>query len=227
MAELRALEEIQAICIFGSAARGEQAADSDVDVLVVVPEKTDVPKVRQRVRGMRARSQTQMRLLTSRGLEKEFSKKTVFAAHLAREGQVIVDRDGGVTRLLERHPKNAPVNETAQNLFSRLQAYNDLAWCGGYYLFCLSDLYAWGRSGAMLALARAGEFEFDRERVFDRLTAVHGDLRAPAATIRRLRPFWEVVNRESDSPLPFPAVGSDKETVEARDACREILAKSL
>jgi predicted nucleotidyltransferase len=227
---LRQLDEdgdVRAICLFGSAAREQADDQSDIDVLVVVPDTVDASKMRERVRLIQTDDRAQVRLMTEGRLRDAFTGGTVFAAHLAHEGQVVVDRDGALTALLESHPKDAPVRETAKNLASQLQAYDDLRWCGGYYLFCLSDLYAWGRSGSMLAVTRAGEFEFDRENVFTRLVVVHPDLAAPAQVIRRLRPFWETVNGRRHSSLPFPPVGAHAQAIEARDACRAILAKSL
>ncbi len=173
------------------------------------------------------RSSTQIRLMTEAHLTQAFSDRTVFASHLAREGKVVVDRDGVTTALLNDYPKDAPVKESAEGLYSQWQVYSDLAWCGGQYLFCFADLYAWGRSGSMLALARDGNFEFDRDEVFRRLGATHPELQQPARVIRRLRPFWEIVNRRGTPPVPFPAEGSHEEAAAARDACREILSQSL
>jgi predicted nucleotidyltransferase len=221
--------EVRAVCLFGSAAREEEGADSDLDVLVVVADSPDRLALRRQARSIRdsVGDSAQVCLLTEGRLRENFANRTVFAAHLAREGRVVADRDGVLTGLLEEHPKDTPVRETATRLSSQLQVYSDLSWCGGHYLFCLADLYAWSRSGAMLALARKGEFEFDRERVFDRLAAAYPDLRSATAAAKRLRPFWERVNRHGTRPLPFPAVGSDRPAVEAREACRAILEKSL
>lgn len=172
-------------------------------------------------------SSAQLCVMTEERLAHHFSNRTVFASHLAREGQVVTDPERLMSTLFEAFPAGAPVLETAAGLQSRLQAYSDLSWCGGYYLFCFSDLYALSRSGAMLALARAGEFEFGRAKVFDRLARLHPDLEEEIETTRGLRPFWERVNRGAEIPLPFVPTGSHREAEEARDACRAILAKSL
>jgi predicted nucleotidyltransferase len=223
--ELERDENVRAVCLFGSTARGHRRADSDIDVLVVVPDGTSASEVRDRVRSSEARQRAQLRLMSEKRLKQAFSQGTVFAAHLAHEGQVVVDRDGALTRLLESHPRDEPVRETAKDLASQLQVYDNLDWCGGYYLFCFADLYAWGRSGAMLAVARAGHFEFDRDLVFDRLHRLFPDLKEAGRHIQRLRPFWAAVNRKRSEPFPFSPVGSDAEAVEARDACRMILEK--
>jgi predicted nucleotidyltransferase len=221
--------DLRAICLFGSAARDESAADSDVDVLVVMADSSDALGLRRQLRSMKedVNHSSQICLMTEERLRRNFADRTVFAAHLAREGRVVDDHDGVIEELLADFPVDAPVQETAGRLNSQLDVYEDLVWCGGYYLFCLADLYAWSRSGAMLALARAGEFEFDRDRVFARLGSVHPDLRAAAEVTRRLRPFWERVNRHGTAALPFSPVGSDREAKEAREACRAILEKSL
>lgn len=220
---------IRAVCLFGSEARGERGRDSDVDVLVVMGDTADRLALRRQARAIRAsvHRSTQACLLTEDRLRENFADRTVFAAHLAREGKVLADRDGVLTRLLEEYPRDEPVWESAARLVSQLRIYSDLSWCGGHYLFCLADLYAWGRSGAMLALARRGEFEFDRDRVFACFAAAYPELRDESEIIARLRPFWERVNRHGTRALPFPPTGSNREAAKARDACGAILEKGL
>lgn len=219
---------IEAVCLFGSAARRQDAADSDLDVLVVVADSEDQPDLRRRARAIResVHHSTQVSLLARESLRESFAKQTVFAAHLSREGQVVFDRDGELGRLFASHPKDTAVKESSARLLSQLDVYSDLSWCGGQYLFCFADFYAWSRSGAMLALARRREFEFDRELVFERFADAYPDLREDVDLARRLRPFWERVNRRGARPLPFPAKGSGGEATRARDACRAILSKS-
>lgn len=220
---------IQAVCLFGSAAREEEGDGSDRDVLVVVGDTNDVLKLRRQARAIRnaVDENTQVALLTESRLRDNFGDRTVFAAHLAREGRIVADRDGLLTELIAMHPKDEAVSESSKRMRAQLDVYSDLSWCGGHYLFCLADLYAWSRSGAMLALARRGEFEFDRDRVFDHLAVAFPDLSQAAATARSLRPFWEKVNRPTAKAFPFSPVDSHQEVREARGACKAILEKGL
>lgn len=219
---------VRAVCLFGSSTREDCMPDSDVDVLVVVADAPDAKLLRSQARAIRDElgDTVQVCLLTETSIREGFDNRTVFAAHLARESRIVADPDRFMTELLATHPRDAPVTETSARLRSQLEVYADLSWCGGHYLFCLADLYAWSRSGAMLALARRARFEFDRVRVFERLTAVYPELRDAAEIAIALRPFWERVNRRGTRPFPFPAVDSHRETERARDACREILEAS-
>jgi hypothetical protein len=216
---------VRGVCLFGSAARGDDDSASDLDILVVLEDGEDRERLREEARTIRAGlpPSAQLCVLGERRLRENFTGRTVFAAHLAREGRIIADPEGMLTRLIDDFPRGEPVLESSAHLRSQLEVYADLAWCGGYYLFCLADLYAWGRSGAMLAIARSGHFEFGRNRVFERLGTLYPDLAEPAATIEALRPFWERVNRKGSSPLPFPPRGSDTQAEVARDACSKIL----
>jgi predicted nucleotidyltransferase len=220
---------VESVCLFGSAAREEERGDSDIDVLVVLSDSEDLLGLRREAKAIRAAvdEKTQICLLAERRLRENFEERTVFAAHLAREGRIVADRKGALTRLFEDFPEDQPVRESAQRLKAQLEVYSDLSWCGGHYLFCLADLYAWSRSGAMLVLARKGVFEFNRDRVFDRLSMDFPDLKEAAMVAKRLRPFWEKVNRTGSPNLPFPDTGSDREVLAAREACVAILDKGL
>jgi len=223
--DLRARPSVRAACLFGSAARGDDDSGSDLDLLVVLEDSEDREGLREEAQAIRADlpPRTQLCVLGEKRLQENFAGRTVFAAHLAREGSIVADPDGTLTRLIDDFPRGEPVLESSSRLLAQIELYADLAWCGGYYLFCLADLYAWGRSGAMLAVARSGRFEFGRDRVFDRLGTIRPDLVEAATRIRALRPFWERVHREASSPLPFSPRGSDAQTEAARDACSEIL----
>jgi predicted nucleotidyltransferase len=225
--ELLGEKRVRALCVFGSMARGKWDAGSDLDLLAVVPTESDASEVRTHIRTSRLKDSAQVRLMTVKALERNLDDMTVFAAHLAREGKVISDRDGRITALLDEYPKDAPVRENARSLASQLAVYEQLDWCANHYLFCLSDLYAWGRAAAMLVLAREGAFEFDRERVFQRLGELHPNLAESAEQVRDLRPFWLLVRRRQRVDLPFPPTGSHRETAAARDACREIVHAGL
>jgi predicted nucleotidyltransferase len=215
--------KIRALCVFGSVARGGADHRSDLDLLAVVPSRSDATAVRAGLKANRVRDSAQVSLMTFDSLKHNFEEMTVFASHLAREGRVIEDRDGRITAWLDSYPRNQPVRETAANLAAQLSIYDHLDWCAGHYLFCLADLYAWGRSGAMLVLAREAVFEFDRQKVFERLAERHPDLSEAASTVNALRPFWLLVRRNERTDRPFDPAGSHEETARARDACRAIL----
>jgi predicted nucleotidyltransferase len=225
--ELSHRSNVRALCMFGSVARGKWDDQSDVDLLAVVPSRSIAKALRAELRAKHLDQAAQVRFMTPDLVAQKFHGRTVFASHLAREGKVLVDRDGAISTLIADYPVDAPVQETARGLASQLEVYREIDWCAGHYLFCLSDLYAWGRSGSMLVLARQGIFEFDRGAVFERLPEAHPELQEAAETVSELRPFWRLVRRRERGRLPFPPVGSHKETTNARDACRKIIRAGL
>jgi predicted nucleotidyltransferase len=225
----RLLEDpkIDALCLFGSVARGSAREGSDLDLLGVVPNRSAAQTLRAELKAQHTFDSAQIRFMTLGSLKQDFDGRTVFAAHLAREGKVLKDLDGRLSGWMEAYPKDAPVRETAENLASQLSVYAHLDWCAGHYLFCLADLYAWGRSGAMLVLAREAAFEFDRSQVFERLREQRPDLSEASELVSKLRPFWQRVRRDERVALPFTAAGSHAQTGRARDACAAIVRAGL
>lgn len=226
LVELLADQEIRALCVFGSVARRHTRTDSDLDLLAVVPGAQEARHLRAEIKTRRP-DHAQIRLITLSALERNLNEMTVFASHLAREGKVLNDRDGLVSWLIARYPKDAPVKEDSSSLASQLAIYDELDWCAGHYLFCLADLYAWGRAATMLVLAREAHFEFDRDRVFSRFAEAHPELAAEAEAVRVLRPFWQKVRRHEEVELPFSPTNTLRQTTAARDACREIVRAGL
>jgi predicted nucleotidyltransferase len=220
---LRAHSSVQAVCVFGSAARGSEDDLSDLDLLVVTRGELKRSELPDQVREMGTKGDAEIRVLSEQRLREMFARQTVFATHLAREGRVLMDDSGAITALFDGYPRDEPVKEDGGSLRARLKAYDDLAWCGGRYLLCLADLHAWGRSGAMLALARQGEFQFDRDQLFPALARRFPDLGESAEVVERLRPFWLAVRRRIHVDFPFSPNDSHEETRAARDACRQIL----
>jgi hypothetical protein len=108
-------------------------------------------------------------------------------------------------------------------LRARLEPYEDLAWCRGHYLICLADLYMLARSGAMLALAKRGVFEFGRRVVFARHAELFPELSPSVSTLRTLEPFYMRVRRGLEVPLPFSPRDTHREAMHAREACRVLL----
>jgi predicted nucleotidyltransferase len=220
---------VRSVCVFGSTARRRTAEGSDLDLLVVVDDSVDASELRAQMRSIRTqlKKTTQLTVVSEGRIRKHFQNRTVFAAHLTREGRILRDSSGVLTKLMNRHPRDAPVLENSRGLGRQLSIYEDLAWCNGQYLFCLADLYAIGRSAAMLILGRQAIFEFDRERVFGRLAAVRPLLSDDIEKVMELRPFWAAVHRDARYPFPFPDRDSHQQTFEARDSCRALVVEGL
>jgi predicted nucleotidyltransferase len=220
---------VRSVCVFGSTARRQRADGSDLDLLVVVDDSTNAPELRKQMSSIRTQLEktAQLTVVSEGRIRNHFQKRTVFAAHLTREGRVLWDDSGVLTGLMDQHPRDIPVLESSKGLGRQLRIYEDLDWCNGHYLFCLADLYAIGRSAAMLILARQAIFEFDREQVFGCLATVRPALEDDIRKVRELRPFWDAVHRDARNPFPFSDRDSHDQTSEARDSCRALVDEGL
>lgn len=232
---LRPLENepnVLAACLIGSYARETSMPDasSDIDIVAIFADDADDVVRRSLVRSARGGEQKarpiELRTIRYSALQRLVEQRTVYGAHLAREARIIFDHSGAFARFRAAFPLTEPIPETADHLRCRLSQYEHLDWCNGRYLFCLADLYAIGRSGAMLGLAQKGIFEFDRHRVFGRLADCYSAGRNQIQIVRELEPFYMLVRRKAGiaAELPFPPTDCHAEAITARDACNSLLS---
>jgi len=232
---LRPLENdpnVLAACLIGSYARKTSVTDasSDIDVVAIFADDVDDAIRRSLVRSARGGQRTarpiELQTIRCSALQRLVEQRTVYGAHLAREARILFDHTGAFARFRAAFPLTEPIPETADHLRSRLSPYEHLDWCNGRYLFCLADLYAIGRSGAMLGLAQRGTFEFDRRRVFRRFADCHPANRNAIQVLRALEPFYMLVRRKADvaARLPFSPTDCHSDAIAARDACNALLA---
>lgn len=233
-AMLQPLESSPAViaaCLIGSYARDSSQPDdySDIDVVAIVDDDAGQRIGRALARLAREQNKGQkieLRTIRRSALERMVERRTVYGAHLARDARILFDREGSFAQFQAAFPLGEPVLETAEFLRTRFSLYESLAWCNGRYLFCLADLYAIGRSTAMLGLAQEGVFEFDRRQVFDRFAHRHQRYADDVQTLRELEPFYMYVRRGAgrERDLPFSPIDCHGEATTARDACRVLLA---
>jgi predicted nucleotidyltransferase len=222
---LRAEPGVRAACVLGSAARGDLDAFSDIDALVVIDDAaTDwARRIRLGVPRRVGRHRLQLRIMTRLRLVELRERRTVYAAHVAVEGHVVFDRRWDLRRLRRAFPPGSTVAETGDGLRRRMSLYDDLDWCHGHYLACLADLYAFGRAGVILHLARSGIFDFGRTRPFAQYRALTPRHATEVDALRELEPFYLRVRRDAALPLPFAPTGAHEHARSARDACRTLL----
>jgi hypothetical protein len=214
--------------LIGSYASGAQDEASDIDLLTVVPDDADRTARRavRRLVGSDHEHNVEHRLIRRSALRNLVERRTVFGAHVATTGTILFDRDGTLAAFQRDFPTNEPVLERADGLRARFAPYQSLRWCNGRYLFCLADLYAIGRSAAILGLAQRGVFDFERRTVFDRLAGLYPSLSADVTRpIADAAPFYLLVRRGLGSyeELPYDPVECHEKARAVRDACRAIL----
>jgi predicted nucleotidyltransferase len=221
----RAVPAARAGCVLGSVARGGHDSLSDIDALVIVSAANgEVARaVRHCIPAKVEGHQIQLRIISRERLEEMRDTRTVYAAHVATEAKVAFDRGRDLRKLKRAFPPGSRVEEDAQKLRKRLALYEDLTWCNGHYLACFADLYAFGRAGAILALARDGTFEFGRSAPFVALSEAVPSLSAACATLAAFEPFYLRGRRDAYGDLPFPHRDAHDAALQAREACARIL----
>lgn len=215
--------EVRAVCLIGSSARGDWEAGSDIDLLALVCDRTAAAAVRATFGRERVGRRVQMKLLSEAGLTRLFQQRSTFAVHILREAVVVFDPYGDFAALAEPHSRDDPVREDGGRLRIRLEIYDELDWCQGLYLYCLSDLYSIGRAAAYTILGRDSRFEFSGTRAFRTVARARPGLEHAAERVAALRPFFLLVERNATEFLPFPYRDCHEEAHGARDACHALV----
>lgn len=215
---------LQSVCVIGSTARGDCDSSSDIDLLAVAADgSVRLTELKKSLPKPRIERRVQLKLFNERGLRELFDRRTTFAVHILREAVPVVDRDASFERMRRRYSLDAPAQDDGSWFRVRLELYEDLDWCHGFYLFCLADCYALGRAAAILALAREGEFEFRKSRAFVRFRQRYPELSEATEVIQELEPFYLLARRNVKMNLPFPHRDCHEEAQAARDACADLV----
>ena len=102
--------EVHSIVLFGSVARGEATADSDIDVLIVTDGVSDTKRRAHEISSeidFDNEVFTQLVSLTIHQLEKEVRMRSWFSSDVIAQGVILHD-DGTYQRIRETHPAFVP-----------------------------------------------------------------------------------------------------------------------
>jgi predicted nucleotidyltransferase len=218
------LPAVDGVCLFGSVARGNPNEWSDIDLLVVGSDRKLSPTVLlSKLPQELKTNKMSLFYYTHDELQDMFTAGLSFAKHLRREAQVLYDRTGFLTSLLDSDLKTkTSVQAELEAHLGQLAVYNDLQMFKDNFLFVLARLYTIGKAVVMLALVAEGADEFSRDAAFARFAEQHPELASEVAMIARLRPFYRRVTQRGSEPLPFPYRGAEREVREAISAIRRL-----
>lgn len=217
---------VNAICLYGSVARGEEREGSDIDLLVVGSDPTlTASELRKRLPGKLREEPVALAYHTPQSLGAYLHRWSRFAAHVRREGEVLFDSGGWLQQALaEEIPISTRDELAAQE--RHLENYDDLKRFGGYFLLPLAHLYSIGRGVIFALLAERGHLEFDQERAMSYLEGEAPEATEEIRLVARLRPFRERVARRGAGQLPFSPRDCEAEVARARDAIRGLIGLS-
>jgi hypothetical protein len=204
LAEHRAVD---AVLLYGSVARGDARADSDIDLFVLGPDQDQtIASLRRWVSGADPDHQTSLVLHTRESFGHLIHEGSRFLVHLRREGEVLVDRTGQLSSFLSSPWQPVSVDAEIALELERLENYDRPDIFGNRFLFPLAHVFTIGKAIVMARLADEGHFEFNRRRAFAAFASRHPNRSADARTIANLEPFLARTRRQQTA-LPFPPVG--------------------
>jgi len=224
---VQAFPSIEAVLICGSVARGDANPWSDIDLVVTSSDpKLTVAELR---RVISERNHVSLIYYRTPSFETLYQHRPLFVAHLKKEGIVLFDPAGMLRRMIDRPTMpvtKAAVAEEIEMYRAKLAPYRHPKRYNNNFLFCLSHLYSIGKGVIMLALARRGVLEFNRDAAFARFTALNPDLAEQVAKVARLRPFYRLVSGRKPEPLPFSYHDAAIEMEEAVNAIESLAERA-
>jgi nucleotidyltransferase-like protein len=216
---------VTGVCVFGSVARGQADEDSDIDLLVLGVDPELKPSILYKSLPVSLRDGTiVLTYYTAEELSDYLHRFSRFGAHLKREGWVVHDADGQLTRILMQKRQIDTRQEVPRQL-RLLRKLEHTDRFGGRFLFPLAHLYRIGRTVTYAQLAVQGILEFDQKAAFQLLSEIAPQWQGQLAVISRLAPFYaRTRNRSAGQSFPFDPNGTEAEAefLKAYDAVATI-----
>jgi predicted nucleotidyltransferase len=205
-------EDVAAVALLGSVARGNASPDSDVDLLVITYGTTRPSRLTRRLPPALRHERLSLLCFSIERWQEEVERGALFLHHVRLEGEALHDPQGivstGLAAVAERPP------DVAGELLRQrrhLRLYRDLTRLNGHHLFALAHLYAIGKAAAIARCTELGQPTFVKEEALQSLAARQPKLADAAETLARLRPFYDVTRGRRAAPLPFEPVDADDE----------------
>jgi predicted nucleotidyltransferase len=216
-------DDVAAICLLGSVARGNARPQSDVDLLVLTDHSTLRSRLMRRLPPALRDERLSLLCLSTDRWEHETRRATLFVTHLRLEGQTLYDRDGILKAGLDAAAQQPPdVEGEVRRQLKRLRLYRDLERLNGQHLFVLAHLYAIGKAIAIARCVELGEPIFVKEQALRVIASRRHDLSDAAHTISRLRPFYDLTRGDRSALLPFEHVHAEDEVTRAIGAIERL-----
>ena len=205
-------DDVTAVVVFGSVARGDSAASSDFDVLVVVEDRA---ARRALVEDLdRSHRSFPWPLVLSRdALLDEVQARPSFVSHLLDEGVVVYGEQAWNDLRAELLPSSHDEKALDRELRSRAGHLAPFARPERFVnspVTALSQIYAIARSIVIVRLLQEDIHEYSWQRVFDAYAEVRPDLRGELQSLKALRPYYESARAGTAMALQTRPVGTDE-----------------
>lgn len=215
--------DVSGVCLFGSVARGDSDALSDIDLFVVGEDPKLTPsKIRRRLKLGGGAPKVSIVYHTARTLDRYVKSGSRFLVHLQLEGEVLYDAAGTLRAIQDRPPLSTPIDAEIEGQLRRLDLFEKPARFNGNFLFPLAHIFAAGKAIVMAILADREIYEFNREAAFDAFVEEFPDAAAEVETLRVLEPFSALVSKGVETALPFSYHDCEEEMARAIRAVRRL-----
>ncbi|QIM22385.1 nucleotidyltransferase domain-containing protein [Phycicoccus sp. HDW14] len=229
---LAAKADALALIVFGSVARGDESASSDIDLIVLVDDFVDRARIKQILSDTAAGTPFENRItpifFTPEQLVQELTQRPSFAGHLEDEGLLLYEapRAKPLVQALSTLPLITPssLQEELRDRTELLDQYQHLDRLNNRFTPALAQMYALGRSVVIVKLMQQGVRQYNWGAVFDTLSAHKPALGDDLDRIKGLRAYYDYVHDRSSSPEALPPV--DEEDVRAVIASLQKIAQS-
>lgn len=215
--------QVSGVCLFGSVARGDYDARSDIDLFVVGDDPRLTPsQIRRRLHLKNRPPKVSIVYHTPETLNRSMETGARFLVHLQLEGQVLYDQVGLLKALQDRPPLSTPIEAEVKGQLKRLELFENPTRFNGNFLTPLAHVFASGKAIVMATLAANQIYEFNRDAAFDAFAIRFPEARADIETLRQLAPFAALLSNGAAEDLPFSYHDCGGELASAIKAVRRL-----
>ena len=194
------LDRAVAVIVFGSVARGDQDAQSDLDVLVVVDDDEARASLLAASDGGDSASPL---VVTRRALLGGLSLRPSFVAHLLDEGVTVHETPAWADVRAALVPSAADGEALAREVRRRAKELEPLSRAERFAnspVTVMAHLYGVARALVIARLLQAGVHEYSWRHAFDRYAELRPDLRSDIEALAALRPYYECARGRPGTP---------------------------
>jgi predicted nucleotidyltransferase len=215
--------QVSGVCLFGSVARGDSNALSDIDLFVVGDDPKLTPsKIRRHLQLKGGTPKVSIVYHTPKTFERYVHTGSRFLVHLQLEGQVLYDATGILKAIQGQPPLSTPIDAEIKGQLKRLDLFEEPARFNGNFLFPLAHIFAAGKAIVMAILADEEIYEFNREAAFEAFTARFPGSSGDVEALRALGPFSALVSKGVEGELPFSYHDCEEEMAAVIAAIRRL-----
>lgn len=221
--ELREVDGVSAVVLFGSTSRGDAHEHSDIDLLILMRADAEAGPIRRM-----CRDAWPMRISPVLHSQDSFEQLKrddwLFVKHLRDEGTRLWDAANEFNRHSHvSRPCDKTVIREIQTQGRALERLSEPQRYGNDFLFPLVNVYTLAKRIAMLANARAGVSIFQREQAFLACADLYPRVASELAHITALEPFYAQTQGNRTAQPPFSSDGAVGALLDSVESLKRII----